>query len=114
MHVGFYLETNGGTPQNTEIYKALNKAVEENDVEEEDNILSLQNSRQKHSGAPLRRKSGTYLQLEKLKLMRKENTQFNKSSIFEEPRAFSTSSNLIKVVRVWGSLYFLKTFLSSR
>ncbi|MBG88408.1 MAG: hypothetical protein CMO80_16115 [Verrucomicrobiales bacterium] len=34
MHVGFYLETNGGTPQNTEIYKALNKAVEENDVED--------------------------------------------------------------------------------
>jgi hypothetical protein len=32
MHVGFYVETNGGTPQNTKIYNALNKAVKDGDV----------------------------------------------------------------------------------
>ena len=32
MHVGFYLETNGGTPQNTEIYNALNEALDKNEV----------------------------------------------------------------------------------
>ena len=32
MHVGFYVDTNGGTPQNTEIYDALNKAIEDGDV----------------------------------------------------------------------------------
>jgi hypothetical protein len=28
MNLGFYLETNGGTPQNTEIYKFINQEVE--------------------------------------------------------------------------------------
>ena len=34
MHIGFYLETSGGTPQNTEIYNALNEAVENEEVDD--------------------------------------------------------------------------------
>jgi|GEM_PF-1985062 hypothetical protein len=34
MHIGFYIETNGGTPQNTEIYNALNEAVENEEVDD--------------------------------------------------------------------------------
>lgn len=34
MHIAFYVDTNGGTPQNTEIYNALNKAVDERSVDD--------------------------------------------------------------------------------
>lgn len=34
MHIAFYVDTNGGTPQNTEIYNALNKAVDERTVDD--------------------------------------------------------------------------------
>ena len=32
MHIAFYVDSNGGTPQNTEIYNALNEAVETQSV----------------------------------------------------------------------------------
>jgi hypothetical protein len=34
MRLGFYVETNGGTPQNTEIYNFLNQEVEGNNLED--------------------------------------------------------------------------------
>ena len=34
MHIAFYVDPNGGTPQNTEIYNALNKAVDERTVDD--------------------------------------------------------------------------------
>ena len=34
MHIAFYVDANAGTPQNTEIYNALNKAVDERTVDD--------------------------------------------------------------------------------
>lgn len=34
MKLGFYVDTNGGTPQNTEIYNFLNDAVDKKEVED--------------------------------------------------------------------------------
>jgi len=34
MHIAFYVDSNGGTPQNTEIYNVLNKAVDEKSVKD--------------------------------------------------------------------------------